>query len=405
MNETAGSMRGFPPAPEGQVTLANMQQAPFNRWAFRNLRRLLPTANVWRGDGPALALPSRPAALDGIAFDDHGGARATVKQVLDRGFNDGFVVLHRGEIVAERYGDGVEPHEPHLLMSVTKSFAGTLAGILVERGLLAPGDPVTEIVPEVAGSAYDGATLRHVLDMTVAMDYDEDYDNPESDVAMLDVAAGWRPPRQGAPDGLRAYIATMRPARDGRRHGEAFHYVSTNTDLLGWVLERVAGCDFATLLSREIWQPMGAEFDAYIALDRLGAPQTDGGLCVATRDLARFGQLMAAGGVANGRRIVPQSWLHDLRENGDRAAWDRGNFAEHMPGHHYRSAWYSDLRDRRRPFMGLGIHGQMLFVDPAACVVCALHCSHPRPVDEAFFEDMHRACQAIAQALSGDGAR
>lgn len=402
MSEALRLMRSAPAAPGEQVTLANMQEGPYNRWAFRNLRRLLPTANVWRGDGPALALPARPAALDGIAFTDHAGATATVKQVLDRGFTDGFVVLHRGETVAERYGDGVEAHEPHLLMSVTKSFAGTLTGILVERGLLAPDDPVTEIVPEVAGSAYDGACLRHVLDMTVAMDYDEDYDNPESDVALLDVAAGWRPAREGAPDGLRAYIATMRPARDGREHGETFHYVSTNTDLLGWMLERAGGSDFATLLSREIWQPMGAEFDAYVTLDRLGAPQTDGGLCTATRDLARFGQLLAAGGVANGRRIVPHSWIRDLRENGDRAAWDRGNFAEHMPGCHYRSAWYTDLRDDHRPFMGLGIHGQMLFVDPVACVVCALHSSHPKPVDEAFFDDLRRAFRAIAHALHGD---
>ena len=100
------------------------------------------------------------------------------------------------------------------------------------------------------------------------MDYDEDYDNPNSDVALLDVAAGWRPVREGAPDNLRDYIRTMRKAEG--EHGVAFHYVSTNTDLLGWILERVSGTDFATLLSREIWRPMGAEFDAYITLDRLG---------------------------------------------------------------------------------------------------------------------------------------
>ena len=105
MSEAPRLMRSGPAAPGEQVTLANMQEGPYNRWAFRNLRRLLPTANVWRGDGPAMALPARPAALDGIAFTDHAGATATVKQVLDRGFTDGFVVLHRGETVAERYGD------------------------------------------------------------------------------------------------------------------------------------------------------------------------------------------------------------------------------------------------------------------------------------------------------------
>lgn len=397
MGDELSLMRRFPAGDEHQVTIANMQDGPFNRWAFRNLRRLLPTANVWRGDGPVTDLPAAPAYLDDIVFEDRDGKAQTVKQHLDAGFTDGFVVLHEGAMVAERYGDGVQAHEPHLLMSVTKSFAGSLAGILVERGLVSPDDVVTDIIPEVAGSAYDGALVRHVLDMSVGMDYDEDYENPNSDVALLDVAAGWRPAREGAPDNLRDYIATMRPAGE---HGVAFHYVSTNTDLLGWILERVSGLDFATLLSREIWQPMGAETDAYITLDRLGAPQTDGGLCVTTRDLARFGLLHLRNGVLNGRRIVPESWIRDFRENGDAAAWDRGNFAEFMPGCHYRSKWYTDLNDDHRPYLGIGIHGQMLFVDPAASVVIARHSSHPVPADDNFFDDMERAFKAIAHALS-----
>lgn len=397
MSDHLSLMRSFPAKAEHQVTIANMQEGPFNRWAFRNLRRLLPTASVWRGDGAVTELPVVPVNLDDIAFHDKDGQTLTVKQHLDEGYTDGFVVLYEGTIVAERYGDGVDAHEPHLLMSVTKSFAGSLTGILVERGLLSPDDLVTDIIPEVAGSAYDGARLRHVLDMSVGMAYSEDYEDPESDVALLDVAAGWRPAREGAPDNLRDYIKTMRPAGE---HGAAFHYVSTNTDLLGWILERVSGVDFATLLSREIWQPMGAETDAYITVDRFGAPQTDGGLCVTTRDLARFGLLHLRNGVMNGRRIVPESWIRDFRENGDSEAWDRGNFAETMPGCHYRSKWYTDLKDDHRPFMGIGIHGQMLFVDPTASVVIARHSSHPAPVDEKFFDDMARAFAAIAHALA-----
>ena len=163
---------------------------------------------------------------------------------------------------------------------------------------------------------------------------------------------------------------------------------------------RVSGTDFATLLSCEIWQPMGAEFDAYITLDRLGAPQTDGGLCVTTRDLARFGQLHLQNGVMNGRRILPESWIRDFRENGDAEVWDRGNFAADMPGHHYRAKWYTDLTDPNRPFYGIGIHGQSVFVDPVAGVVCAKHSTHPAPVDPKLFDDMFRAFKAISHALS-----
>ena len=397
MFDVLSLMRGFPSGAGEQVTIANMQEGPFNRWAFRNMRRLLPSANVWRGHGEVAELPLSPVHLDDVEFESANNDTSTVKDVLDRGYTDGFVVLHEGAIVSERYAAGIEPNEPHLLMSVTKSFTGSLAGIVVEHGLLSPDDLVTDIVPEVAGSAYDGATLRHVLDMTVSMDYDEDYDNPDSDVAMLDVAAGWRPSREGVPDNLRDYIRTMRKAGE---HGVAFHYVSTNTDLLGWMLERASGVDFATLLSREIWQAMGAEFDAYVTLDRLGAPQTDGGLCVTTRDLARFGQLHLQHGVMNGRRIVSEEWIRDFRENGDAEVWDRGNFAELLPGFHYRSKWYTDRQDPHRPCLGMGIHGQFVFVDPVAGVVIAKHSSHPTPVDGPCFDDTMRAFEAIAHALS-----
>jgi len=398
MNETPRLMRSFPAPTDEQVVLSNMQEGPYNRWAFRNLRRLLPTGNVWRGEGAVAVFPVQPEFLDGIEFVDRDGTTQTVKQMLDDGYTDGFVVLCQGAVVAERYGDGVEAHEPHLLMSVTKSFAGSLTGILVERELLSPDDLLTDIIPELKDSAYDGALLRHLLDMTVGMDFNEDYDDPGSDAGLLDVAAGWRPAREGAADNMRDYVTTMRPAGE---HGKVFHYVSPNTDLLGWILERVSGTDFATLLSREIWQPMGAETDAYIVLDRLGAPQSDGGLCVTTRDLARYGQLHLQNGVMNGRRIVPESWIRDFREKGDSAVWDRGNFAEFLPGCCYRSKWYTDLRDPHRPFFGIGIYGQMLFVDPVAGVVCAKHSTHPAPFDPKYFDDMGRAFKAIAHTLGG----
>jgi hypothetical protein len=108
MTEPTELMRTFPAAPGTQVTIANMQEGPFNRWAFRNLRRLLPTGNVWRGTGPATPLEVRPVLLANATFRDRDGVVLTVGEVLDEGYTDGFVVLHRGVLVAEHYGDGVE---------------------------------------------------------------------------------------------------------------------------------------------------------------------------------------------------------------------------------------------------------------------------------------------------------
>ena len=396
MKQNLSLMRSFPARAGKQVELENMQSGPYNRWAFPNMRRLLPTANVWRGNGPVYELPAAPLGLAHLEFAGKSGETLRIGDVACGEFTDGLVVLNRGAVVWERYDDGIEAHEPHLLMSVSKSIAGSLTGILVERGLLSPSDRITDIIAEVKNSAYEDATLRNLLDMTVGMEYDEDYDNPLSDIGLLDAASGWRPAREGMPDNLRDYICTM---RKGPPHGESFHYVSTNTDLLGWILERASGLDFATLLSREIWQPMGAETDAYVTLDRLGAPQADGGICVTTRDLARFGQLHLQEGCIDGRRIIPARWIRDFQENGDAETWNRGNFAADLPGYHYRSKWYTDLTDPHRAYKGIGIHGQVLFVDPVTHTVIAHHASHPAPLDHDYFENLFLAFKAISREL------
>ncbi|MEM7293703.1 MAG: serine hydrolase, partial [Pseudomonadota bacterium] len=343
-----------------------------------------------------LTLDSDLVDLGGIVFPAIDGSDLSVAAVINPEFTDGLVVLHRGVVVTEWYRDELASGQPHLLMSVSKSVTGSLAGIFIERGVFSPDDRVTDIVPEVAGSAYDDARVRHVLDMTVGMDYDEDYEDPDGDIAGLDMACGWRTVRSGAADNLRDYIGTM---RKGGPHGHAFHYVSTNSDLLGWIIERTTGTDFATALSNEIWQPMGAEFDAYVTLDRLGAPQTDGGICMAPRDLARFGLLHMNEGRSLDRQIVPAHWIADFHRNGDTAVWDRGNFAADMPNHHYRSKWYTNLNDPHRPYNGAGIHGQFVYVDPVAEVVIAHLASHPVPVDGAYFGNIDLAFSAIAHHL------
>jgi CubicO group peptidase (beta-lactamase class C family) len=400
-NDTASPlMSAFPPPAEGQVKLENFQNPPFNRWGFCNIRRILPTANVWRGDGPAATFETVPQDLDGVAFEDREGRAMTVAGMLGEGYTDGFLVLHQGRIVMERYFNGFQPNQQHLLMSVTKSFAGSLTGILVERGDLDVGGLVTDVLPELAGSAYDGATLRHVLDMTVGTDFNEDYDDPACDSAMLDAACGWRlQPDPTAPDNMHDYLKTVRPSG---AHGEVFHYVSAHTDVLGWMLERVSGMHFSELLSREIWQPMGAEFDAYIATDRLGASQTDGGLCVTLRDLARFGQLHLHDGIANGHRIVPFEWIIDQRENGDRKAWARGDFVKYFPDARYRAKWYQK-GDAHDAAFGIGIHGQTVYVDRVAGMVIAKFSTHPQAVDDKLFDDMFRGFAAIGHHLADDG--
>jgi len=140
-------MRGFPPAPDQQVTLANWRLPPFNRWAFSHVRQVLPTAPIAHGEAPALPMRRAERALGRLAFQGPDGKERTVDGLLTETFTDGFLVLQRGRILTEWYGGYLAPAAPHIIFSVSKSVTGTLAGVLVEQGLLDPEAPVTRYIP------------------------------------------------------------------------------------------------------------------------------------------------------------------------------------------------------------------------------------------------------------------
>ncbi|MSP83609.1 MAG: class C beta-lactamase-related serine hydrolase [Alphaproteobacteria bacterium] len=389
--KTSDLMQGFPPKPEAQVTLSNWRQAPFNRWALHNIRQILPTAPIER-NGPGVPLPRAVRAVDRIALP---GRNLTVADVLARTYTDGFLVLHNGHLAYETYATGMRPVDQHILFSVTKSVTASLAGIYVDRGALDPDALVTRYVPEAKGSAYATATIRHVLDMTVGIAFDEDYTAQTGDFVRYREASGWNPVFDPARlgDNIRAFVTTLPPSGE---HGHTYHYVSPNSDLLGWIIERATGTRFHELMSRDLWGPLGAEHDAYIGVDRIGTPRTAGGLCTSLRDLARFGQMMLERGVANGRQIVPSAWVDDIRAGGDAEAWKRGG--TWLPGGRYRSKWYS-VGNASDAFLGNGIHGQWLYLDPAASVVIAKFSSQPKAVDDAMDEICLLAFDAIARGL------
>lgn len=390
----------FPPAADQQVTLANWRQHPFTAWAFRNIRELLPTANIARSPEPA-PLPLGQRYLEDVSFANPYGEMIGFREALLTSCTDGIVVMHRGRIVSEWYTNGLTPDTPHLIFSVSKSIAGTLGGVLADCGKLDPDAPVTRYVPEMEGSVYgDGCTVRHLLDMSVGIRFDEDYMARDGDVMNYRRSTGWELPDPGAPSThLRQYLQTLRP--DGTPHGHTFHYVSTNTDVLGWIYERGCGMSYAKILSHYLWQPMGAEQDAYITVDSRGAARVAGGMCATLRDLARFGEMMRNYGVSNGRQVVPVWWIDDIRCNGNAEAWSRGDLTKVFPNGNYRGKWYTIDRGQT-PFAAIGIHGQWIYIDPANEIVIARVSSQPLPMDIDFDHMWLRGYGAIATRL---GAR
>lgn len=399
---TAGMMEGCPPAPQSQATLANWRLAPFNSWAFHHVREIIPSADIPHDPDGVRALKAAPQDLARLAIPMADGKPISFGQFLASSSTDGIVILHKGAVVFEQYGNGMTVRSPHILMSVSKSMLGLVAGVLAGQGVLDVERPVTDYVPEVAETAYAGATVRHLLDMRTGVVFDENYLATSGPIIEYRKSTGWNPLAPGeAPSDLRSFYRHL--GETDRPHGGRFHYISVNTDLLGWVVERAAGRRFADLMSELIWQPMGAADSAYITVDRLGAPRCAGGMCMTTRDLARVGQLILERGARGTKQIIPESWIADILEAGDPEAWSASTFVEYFPGldMHYRAKWYVE-RGRTPLLSGLGIHGQNLFIDPANEIVIAKFSSQGPPLDVELIGITRAAVNAVRKTLSGD---
>ena len=377
------------------ATLENWRQSPFSVWGFTHVDSLIPVAIIPAAPPPVPLRQGKALDLARLAIV-WAGSRRSAEAALEETHTDGFMVLRNGEVVAERLINQTADAR-HIIFSVSKSITAALAGILVKDGKLDPEAPVSRYVPEVGGSAYADATVRHVLDMAVSIRFVEDYLDPLGDVARYRAAMGWNPPGAVASvDGINAFVTSLPKAE--HPHGRRFHYVSPNSDLLGWIIERAAGENFASLLSRLIWKPMGMAENAFITVDRHGAPRTAGGLCVNLGDLARFGEMMRLKGRFNGQRIVPEEWINDILHKGDPAQWSRGEMVNLFPDGRYRSKWYVP-EPSSSVLCAIGIHGQWIYIDYDAGMVAVKMSSQPVPADEALDSLTYAMFQAIADEL------
>ncbi|MGD9477467.1 serine hydrolase domain-containing protein [Shinella sp. G-2] len=371
-------------------------RAPWNRWTFQHVREMLPTAQVWRGAGPASPLPVDLSDIDAIAFTAEGQAY-TVASFLETSYADGLLVLHRGKVVAERYLNGMTPHSQHLSQSVAKSVVGTVAGILIGRGIVDPAAPLTYYLPELEATAYRGATVQHVLDMTSGVVFDETYTALDSHMAQLDAASGWKD--RWNPDWPSHVWDLILSLKDLEcPHGASFRYRSIETDVLSFVLQRAAATPLAALVSRELWAPMGAEEDACFTVDAAGYALGDGGFNATLRDYARFALLHLRGGEIDGRRIVPAEWIGGTRFGADPTLFG-GIYHDVLPaGAYHNQFWIEDTV--RGAYMARGVFGQLIYIDPVADFAAVVLSSWPEFVSTVRTRTALTAVRAIREALS-----
>jgi CubicO group peptidase (beta-lactamase class C family) len=377
-----------------RVNLRNWFEAPYNRRGFQRVRELVPTSAIRRDERDPSPLPEARHELGTVRFAGVDGAAVTLDDYLEHSCTDGFIALLDGAVVYERYWNGLLPSTTHLLHSVSKSYCAALAGVLAGRGLLSPDDFVTELAPELAGTSFEGATVRHLLDMRTGTFCPEEYDtsDPTAPFRIYALQAGYGPLDGLEPLGILGHMRTL--TNDGP-HGGPFEYRSVLTNVLARVLETVADTPYPELLARELWAPLRPEYDAEIMLDPWGFPPVEGGMCCTLRDLARFGEAYRHDGRLGTDSVIPTAWVCDTRHGDDDtiAAYAAAEVERAFPCVMYRSGWW--IIDRDRALAAIGIHGQMVFVDREHDLTLARLASEPAPSDNDTRAALLRAADAI----------
>ena len=401
-----GWMQGFPPPPDKMITQPDSVYFSFPRlrWSVCHLREFLPTEQISRGLGAPVPLnypsPSDFAELrsqiDAVTFTpQNSDEEMTWGESLYANYTDGMLILHKGQVVYERYFGCLEEDGKHAIMSMTKSFTGLLAEIMVVEGALDDTALVSDIIPEIGDSAFASATVRQVMDMTTGVKYSEDYADPNADIWLYSAAASPLPKPEGyeGPDGYWEYLQQVEPEGN---HGDEFHYKTINSDMLGWIISRVSGKSVTELASERLWRRMGVEQDAYQTVDGKGVPFAGGGITAGLRDLGRLGQLMLNKGKLNGERLFPAEVVANISAGGDRSKFGSG-FPTLGAGS-YTSQWWVFHNDHGA-YAARGVHGQTIYVDPTAEMVLVRLASFPKAQNGFIDPTSLPAYQAVAEYL------
>ncbi len=372
------------------LSLLNWQEAPYNRWGFSHVQEIVPTTTIHRTSRGERSSDSRgrdDLFLEALVPD--------LSTFLSQSYTDAIVVSKNGVVVYERYFGSFGAGDKHLLMSVSKSLCGLIIGSLVDSGELMLDHPVSFYVPELGDSAYGDATIQQVLDMTVAVNYNEDYRDSNSEVQAQDRVAGWRPRLEGDPADTYSFLRTLRKSGE---HGRLFQYCSAGTDVLAWVAESITGRRYSDILSSALWSKLGAKDDAVITTDPGGFAFANGGIACTARDLSLVGKMMSAGGVLGDTRLVSESWVAETLAGGNEEAAAGTAYQRVHPRGTYRNHWWV-TGDERGSFYAIGIHGQFIWVDPTSDTVIVKFSSWPEAITEEWNRIHASTFRNISEAL------
>jgi CubicO group peptidase (beta-lactamase class C family) len=395
-----GWMQGFAPPASKTIRFTDPDYFAFPklRWTVCHFREMMPSAGVANGSKGARALPFAPdVTLDQVSFTPIGATTPmTWKDAFDANYTDGIIVLHHGRVVYERYDGCLDKDTLHGAMSVTKSLTGLLGETLVAEGKLDETAKVGTLIAELQGSAFGDATVRQVMDMTTALDYSEDYADPNAEVWTY-ANAGSPLPKPAGYTGPRSYFDFLQTVKKKGTHGDAFGYKTVNADALGWLIARATGQSVADVLSDRIWSRLGTDREAFYTVDSLGTPFAGGGFNATLRDMARLGQMMLDKGQVNGEQIVPAHAIARIRQGGNKQAFAKSGYAL-LPGWSYTNMWWVS-HDDHGAYAARGVHGQTIWIDPKADLVIVRFASNPVAANAASDPTSLPAYRAVADHL------
>jgi len=285
-------MREF--AQRDDADLVNWRDADQVRWSFQNLAELVPSATVFASTEPCFwSEANTDSNIDTLTFESPSDTRASLKDMLAYFHTDALIVVRNGVIVHEHYANHYDRRRPHTIFSVSKSLTSVLAGVFVGKDGIDLNKAPAHYLPDLSGSAYENCTIQQLLDMQVAIDFEESYLDRTGQFNRYRMAMMWVPQDPAEPQhSLRSFAATLTSLPAQQPHGEIFRYRSPNSDVLGMLIEVITGQRFADVFSERIWQPIGATDNALVTLDHTGGARTGGGLLTTARDLACFGELV-----------------------------------------------------------------------------------------------------------------
>jgi CubicO group peptidase (beta-lactamase class C family) len=359
---------------------------------FQHMALLFPTKTVPRSghpfslsQAPTISLPKQ------YLFNDSLKDTASFLQEVD---TTGLMILHRDRVIYEQYWHGTMPTTRTVGWSLTKSFVSALIGVAIKEGKIASiREPVTRYVPELAGTAYDGVSLKDVLQMSSGASWNEDYSDWRSDINRF--------ARTFALGGsLDHFITTLK-----REHppGTYHRYNSMDTQVLGLVLRRATGQGNAAYLEAKLWQPLGMQDDAFWVTDDSGAEFAAAGLNATLRDFAKLGELYLHGGVWNGGPIIPEAWVKaSVTPDAPHLMPGKRDTSEEVMG--YGMQWW--VPNNRGDYTAIGVFNQFVYVNPGLELVIAKtsanHAYGTGGSDQNDREDEHIAFfQAIEQQIKG----